>query len=756
MKTKWTMVATLMFAAALGLAGCSGDDGSTGPAGPAGPAGPGGPAGPEGPPGESVVTTPIETCVVCHSDGSYASAPEAHALMDMAAFGDFAVAPDGADLVVTFSATADGAPATAATFYRAYTWNGTTRITLTSRLGSTLLFTNNGDGTYSVRLVGGVAEFGAENNRYLVILRSGANDLEIVAYGDYPDLIPLAGLASSQSCVNCHGASGEVGRFAPTNRGGHYSAPMSVDACVVCHIPGASYGDLPYVVHGIHNSHGFPGGVFGPTGRGTTYDVTYPTYMANCSVCHSDDNIVPAAGVSGLAAANAMPVTGTGCFTCHGGMNSPDWDFTGLTFHNSYDATTDCGACHQSGGVARFTSAQFHNGIVTARGGLIWDGVDTSVAEGAKFVWEITGIVDDGTNLAISWQASYDGVAVDPCNATLGPTAPLFHGDGSGNLSMLRSYAQGDDFILGQATNAPGQALAVNVTTTNTTCQGNVATTTIPVDPVDYERGIVALQGKPRVVNADPAATAPMAVRAVTPTREWVVGDGALPLMVRRNVVDTGECLKCHVGSLYQHGGNRVDNVDMCIICHNPASNEQSVRVGMGVEAAEAYDRKVGETFEMKTMLHRIHSAGIEGAAPFVIYRNRGIYAWATDESLLNNWPGTGSQIVSGSNNVTQNHNFHVPTYPRALNACLACHTPDFDVLPNQLKAMATTVDAGSTEWAIQTDDVLKGASAAACMSCHTSSDSFIRGVLEGHASQFGWTPQAFPEGRQTIIDAVN
>jgi hypothetical protein len=139
-----------------------------------------------------------------------------------------------------------------------------------------------------------------------------------------------------------------------------------------------------------------------------------------------------------------------------------------------------------------------------------------------------------------------------------------------------------------------------------------------------------------------------------------------------------------------------------------------------------------------------------------VLYRTRGIYAWATDESLLANWPGTGSQIVFGSDNVTQNHNFHAPTYPRALNACYACHTSDFDVLPNQLKAMATTVDAGSTEWIDQTDDVLKGASAAACMSCHTSSDSFIKGVLNGHASQFGWTPQAFPEGRQTIIDAVN
>ena len=762
MKTKWNLVATLLFAATLGLAGCSGDDGSTGPAGPAGPTGPTGPEGPEGPPGESVVTTPIETCIVCHGEGTFKDAAAGHEVAGLAAFADFAVAEVGDDLVITFSATVDGAPAADATLYRAYAWDGTDRVTLRAPgRGTTppvdlVLFTNI-DGDMTVTVPGGVTplDLAATNNRYLMILQAGANALEIAAVGDYPNPIPTAGLASNQACQDCHGESGEVGRFAPTLAGGHYSAPMSVDACVVCHTDGFTYGNMVTVAHGIHNSHAMGGFKVRPAvATAKLYDVTYPTYMANCSVCHETE--------AALDVVNAMPVTGEGCFTCHGGMDSPDWDFTGVTFHLGYDEDTTCGgACHQAGGggaSARWNVAQFHNGIITERAGIIWDGVDTSVTEGAKFNWEITGIVDDGVNLEISWQASYDGVPVDPCNATVGPTAPLFHlgaGPPNANLSMLRSYAQGDDFILGQDPGAPGQARAVNVTADNTTCASLVATTTIPVDDVDAERGIVALQGKPRVISvADP--TALMAVRAVTPTYEWMVGSGDEPLVARRNVVDTGECLKCHVGSLYQHGGNRVDNVDMCVICHNSASSEQNVRVGMGVEASEAYDGQVGETYEMKTMLHRIHSAGTEGAAPFVLYRNRGIYAWATDDSLLNNWPGTGSQIVFGSDNVTQNHNFHAPTYPRALNACLACHTPDFDVLPNQLKAMATTVDAGSTEWANQVDDVLKGASAAACMNCHTSSDSFIKGVLNGHASQFGWTPQAFPEGRQTIIDAVN
>jgi OmcA/MtrC family decaheme c-type cytochrome len=701
---------------------------------------------------------PIESCAVCHDDGSYVSATAAHELMDMAAFDDFDVIPDGGDLVVNFSVELDGTPATAASFYRAYTWDGTTRVTLNTEISGDLAnrFANNGDGTYSVRIVDGVARFGAENHRYLVVLQAGVNPVQVVAYGDYPAGIPLAGLASNQSCIDCHGPSGEVGRFAPTRNNGHYSAPMSVDACVVCHIgeyPGApgspSYGQMAEIIHGIHNSKNMPGGEFVSRRTQTPpYSVTYPTYMENCSVCHRED-IVPATGLSALETANAMPVTGPGCLSCHGSMESFDFS-TGLAFHLSIAdplAADACTTCH-NGSLAGDTVRDYHDGLVTGRGGIIFAGTDTSVTEGEKFEWLITDIVDDGETLAISWIASYDGNGVDPCNATVGATAPLFHGDGSGNLSMLRSYAQGDDFILGQSTSAPGQALAVNVTTDNTTCASNVATTIIPVDAVEADRGIVALQGRPRVINpAEPTAVMP--VRAFTPTREWVVGDGELPLEQRRLVVDSGECLKCHVGSMYMHGGNRIDNVEMCNVCHNPASSEQNVRVGFGVDPSDAYDGKIGETYEMKTMLHRIHSAGTEGSPAYVLYRGRGIYAWAPDESALANWPGNGRHIVFGSNDVEQNHTFSAPTYPRALNACMACHEPGFDVMPDQAMAMATTIDAGSDEWANQLDDTLQGVTTTACITCHTD------GPTRGHAYQNSWVPQEFVEGRQTIIDAV-
>ncbi len=558
------------------------------------------------------------------------------------------------------------------------------------------------------------------------------------------------------------------------------------EPCLVCHGQTVywSGNEVPRLVE---VAHGYHSGVETWEDDLAEINVTYPTYMNNCSVCHS-----PGAE---LTAANSMPFS-AGCFTCHGSMDSwatyfeadptavpPKPDYTFHLTLTPTPETANCASCHVGGGVAanKLVVTDAHNGLTTGRGGIIIDGVDTSITEGEKFDWQITGVVDDGVNLAITWTASYDGNGVDPCNDVVGPNAPVFF---NGNtMRIYRSYAQGDDFIMGTGSN-PGQPGRVTLDVNNTVCAGNVATTTIPVDTIVADKGRLTLAGRPLVENVlDPAAT--MRVRVPTPTFDWVVGDGEAAV-ARRDVVDTTLCLNCHVGSLYQHGGDRVDNVDKCLVCHNAAANEQYVRVGMGVDASEAYDGKVGETFEMKTMLHRVHSANwdwnpdrdiTEVNPPFLVYRNRGVYAFAGEGEFPPNWD-SGEDCVHPSNRVgrrvfgaditntpddnsCQPHIFHAPTFPRSLNGCTACHTvddpatqdvnEDFMVIPDQTKSMASTVDVGSTvDYTDQLDDVLQGAATTACITCHYSS------AAKGHAYQNSWAPQEFPEGRQTIIDAVN
>ena len=763
----WSFLVVTMLAFA--LSGCEGDDGTNGADGAAGAPGAPGSDGADGADGTSVSVIPLESCAVCHDDGSYVSAPAAHEIDREITY--TVVTPptaDGDDLVVAFDMKVDGSPYNDFTLVqRAVIFQGINGDYTRNQLpnNSHAFLESVVDGVYTFRIPGGTllngvavnpADFVGTDARVYFRLNSppGVTPSRRASVSANDAAYARLDLVGNESCMNCHG------EFAGGLTSHHYN-PFEAENCIACHSAVNPPNDIgmAYLTHGIHNSHNMPGGVFDL--QGEIFDVTYPTYTTNCSVCHAE----PAQ----LTAANAMPVSGEGCFTCHGSMDSfTEWfkpdggsgnnpDGLDLSIHFALTPTpdtADCSQCHNATGVAatKLVVTDSHNGLATGRSGLIWDGADVSVTEAEKFVWEITGIIDDGVNLAISWQASYEGVGVDPCNNTVGVGAPVFFlpgGGSGGTFSMLRSYAQGDDFILGQSTSAPGQAGSVNLTVANTVCAGAVATTTIPVDVTFAERGIVALQGKPGVVSPA-SATELLRVRVPTPTYEWLVGDGSPPLMARRNVVDTGKCLDCHVGSLYQHGGNRVDNVDMCVLCHNSASNEQSVRVGLGVDPSEAYDGKVGETFEMKTMLHRIHSAGTPGSPPYVIYRNRGIYAFAPDTSELPNWPGTGPQIVYGStDDAVIDHNFHSATYPRAINDCAACHTPDFAVIPDQTQAMANTTDAGSTEWINQIDDTLQGAATTACITCHTDA------ATKGHAYQNSWAPQVFPEGRQTIIDSA-
>jgi hypothetical protein len=777
-------------ASAAMIGGCSGDDGQDGADGAPGLPGQDGQdgqpgtQGPPGPPGPIASAIPIESCDTCHSAGSAFSAANNHAVTGIATVSNvaFAVVGDPAtgDLVVTYNLKIDGVNSEVYTNLQSdYRTNGVDRF---DDMDSVL--TGGAAGNYTITITGGAAN-AAENSRYLFRVRNLATGLRAVVVADYP-AAPRVDLASNQSCANCHG---ETGVF--TIHGGGYATPAGYQQCTVCHAnsyidgrdpanpaEGMGRGRFFRVIHGVHGAHQtytdeiFDGASVRPSGHYEfdathIYNTTYPTYMANCSVCHDSE--------ASLAVVNELPV-GDGCFSCHESMDSwaPLFEAPGgAGFHLAFDESEDCGACHGVLSTAPEYVAGFHNGIRTERAGIIWNGEDTSVTEGERFVWTIDGVVDNGATLAITWSASYDTVGVNPCNATVGPGAPVFDGDDAGNLAIRYLWLQGEDPILNTAGD-PGQAVGVNLSTTNTTCAGNVATTTIPVSRVaGATKGRIALMGKPRVASV--TGTGTMQVRVPTPVFDFMVGTGTE--VNRRVLVNTKEkCLKCHVGSMYQHGGDRVDNVEACLVCHNSASNDKYVREEMGVDASEAYDGRVGQTFEMKSMLHKIHTAGTDaafqtryygglaiGGAPIAIYRGRGIYYWGLEEPA--NWPdpvadacvrtnGTAGQWVYGADRTVdgncQPHNFHTPTYPRRANDCGACHVAGFDQIPDARYAMATTLDPGEEPWTNQLDDVLQGASSASCTTCHSSSDA------RAHANQMGWVPQVFENGRQDIIDEAN
>lgn len=789
-----------LMSAGLMLGGCSGDDGSPGAPGLPGQDGRDGQDGLPGAPGAP-------------GDDGATILRNVHTLSNKVSFSQPSVQADGNDLIIRFNLKVDGVNNNSYTgINRAVVMQGVAGVYSRTAFDRSANYSNTiesvSNGNYVLRIARTAAGatagaplpasfFGTDARYYVRMAGTGLPNAS-VSFAD--EAYARVDLVSNTACINCHGDQGV--NF------GHHTFPFTAEACITCHAPvnnvSAAKVDhqnsLAEIIHGIHNSYNMPNNTYTYDASYAWKKVTYPTYMTNCSVCHDS---TPA-----LAAANQMPVTYANCLSCHGSMTNFSSNLPGS--HATFTAAINCQGCH-NGTTARATVADYHNGLATGRaGGVIFNGQDLSVVEGDKIDMTITGVSISGTDMSVTWTATYDGNPVNPCNTTVGVGAPIFHAGGAANaatgqvasnMSFLRAYAQGDDWVNVGVGNAPGQpAGATNLTTGNTSCSANVATTTFALTAEEQAtqatRGVVALQGKPQVAVSAPYSGTQNVVRtrAFTPTYEFAKSTGAA-VDPRREIVDSRACLKCHVGSMYQHGGNRVDNIDMCVMCHNEASSEQNVRYLFNVTDAEAYDGKVGQTYGFKSLLHAIHSAGKSGRVGLtndvagrndqitVLYRTNGIYAWGPSESALGpNWPGTGSQVVYGSTYlgtttatftngapVTLGHNFHAPTYPRFLNDCQACHVAGGYGLPDQGVAVATTVDAGTVNHnsiadqaaqsiidnGNQNDDVLISPATSACLSCHHTASPSGQAKLEAHLFQMSFYPDDFGalNGRNEVLN---
>jgi OmcA/MtrC family decaheme c-type cytochrome len=765
--------------------------------------------------GATVAYGPAEGCRKCHAAGTYGAPKDphkatGHVVVSNAAATTVDTNADGTadDVVLTFNVKVDGVNSNALTFFtRAYRFaynsarEGATvlaafeRFTVAIGTGATLGTPVNGN--YTVTFPGMAATVGSAKTTFMVALADRDPALEDMNTTWATAVAHVNGaardLVGDQACKNCHGDY--VFRHREDNGELHHGAnPAGVEACVVCHTRYGSVsrgmgGDRTMAyVHGIHNSHAMPAGTVGtapntvakPAGvyarnnsasSSSWFSIGFPGYMVNCSTCHDTD--------ARLAATLARPVKFATCMSCHDGWDGFDAE---PADHAPYTAATNCASCHGTGGTAAAKSiADFHDGMRTDRSGLVWAGKDQSVEEAKKIKLSITGVSIAAGEMTITWKAvnpAAGNAEYDPCNTDIasgpvffGVTADAASGRTAHSMSVVRAYAQGNDWVNAGVGTSPGQpGASVNLSGTNTTCTANVATTKIPTETTTATKGLVTFQGRPQVlVGTTGLATF---VRAEAPTREFLVADGAAPATKRRAIVSNAKCLACHLGSLYQHsatGGTRVDNVDLCVACHNPAANDKNWRTLYGVTAANSYDGKSAETYDMRVMIHAIHSAGEK--APWVLYRgSNGVYAFGSQDAIdgLRNWPGAGSNLVyPGTYGTARSHNEIVVHYPRELSDCGACHVDGFDQFAGQATAMPVTVDAGTLSpvpggyagtnafWGTQTDDQLMGPAAASCFSCHQSRDAITQASLRQHAYGFGWTPASFTGGRQALIDYV-
>ncbi len=710
-----------------------------------------------------------ESCAVCHSDvGSL------H--VGATVTGDYAVenvtiAPgtDPATLDIKFNVTLNGANVTDFTVRRAYahtedpTFVGdVTPIDRSKNMRisiSATALTLSVDGTTGVYTVNIPADDGATpatpfvyaDATYLLQLENAAGLRPIVvAENGTP---PLRDLVDQNGCVSCHGDY----VFASS----HYT--VASQYCQVCHVrndrdfyianqlPDSTWdtttnagdgGNLPIYVHGVHNSHNMPLGE--AYFHNEPWSVGYPSDMRNCVTCHSTD--------AQRDAAVTAPVSFYLCMSCHqnwdgfvhghddpgGTYAAGDPIFSPTDWHRDTNLTTDCNTCHKLI-PTKDEAGEFHTDMQSndAHYNSFYKGVDISFANEDNISFEVTGVTVTGSDVTFTWTAAMNGAPVNPCNTDV-TTGPDFS-----SIGAYLAYAKGDDWVNELVGTSPGQpASARNLfTSLSTTCDANVATTTgLVLNSNATARAVLALGGKPKATYA--AANEAYFVRVPSPTYAFNTVDGT-SATARRDIVDSTKCTGCHQGTMYQHGGDRIDNAQLCVICHNPGSSDknnrldryQIVNAAGSVDTSKTYDGRNSESYDLRNLLHSIHSVGngVNQADPFVIYRSRGIYAFVNDTTAQPaGWPADGQTIYGSTNGSTITHNWTVIHYPKPVNDCEACHNPGTYDAADQTKAVALTDDAG-TNWPYQSDDIVIGPTAAACTSCHDSA------AVRSHAETFGY-----------------
>ena len=506
------------------------------------------------------------------------------------------------------------------------------------------------------------------------------------------------------SCNSCHSHLAE-----------HGGPRQDTKLCVTCHNPGTTDAEstntvsLEVMIHKIHRGSGLPSVQDGTRyiiyGRNESVNdfsnVVFPQDVRNCTKCHDPSN---------PATPDAHRVFDQpsiqACGACHDDVNFA----TGAGHAGGAQAdNSQCTICHRAGGYAgAVADSHAIPGQVAAQAFQYNILSVTNSAPGMKptIVFSVT---NPKTN------APYD-LKMDPAFTA---TA-----DGTTTLRIDIGWNTFDINNDGSGT-TPGQPIQLNALSATAVGDGTYTiTSTIAIPTTVTGSGTVAIEGHPAGdYNGDGHYTDRV---PVTSAQTYFAITDATPVP-RRTVVDVKNCQNCHGHNdgLSLHGGNRTDNVNVCLICHNP--NDTDIRrrpidpdgTPNGVNTA-AVDGLEQRSINFNTLIHSIHGADFR-TTDFVVYGFN---------SSVNNFADVG--------------------FPGIISNCTQCHTSGTYRVPLKQGLLGTTIDThatvvsngqgGSTvsPMAALSNSALFSRitpTAAACSGCHD--DIYAKAHMEQNGASF-------------------
>jgi OmcA/MtrC family decaheme c-type cytochrome len=679
--------------ALLTLLGCEGHDGPPGPQGPPGQPGPTGPTGPSaGVPASSAVRIGVTI------DRITAPVDGGPPLVEFTLKNDLGQGLTGLPASTVRFAIAELFPGTngGSSRWQSYITresNGIDDAQGTPEPATDGNFVEVGDGHYAYTFARALTDYpGAPNFDQLKTHRvgleirtssGGYTAANIPANNAATDFLPGAGaptftraIVDTEHCNACHD------RLAM-----HGGARVEVEYCVICHnqssIDGASGNTIDFkrLIHSIHSAR--------PDyriGSGTNVhewsDVEYPQDIRNCDTCHDEtDTKTPQAANYRLVANRAA------CGTCHyddGDPSNGEHDFAiengvhpeGFVFSDD----TQCLDCH--GPNATVTNAEGELVQIPIAHAL--PALDAS----REFTFNIISI----SNTATGEQPQVTFSVTDPTNNDapydIG-TDPAFTqcANGSSRLAIDIGWST-SDYTNRDSGTLPALPVSFNVLP-DAACGGSTVdngdgtfTAVSPVALPATATGTLAvgIEGHPwKDLDGDGLPTSGESIPVTAAVAyAGINGAAATP---RRQAVDIARCDECHK-QLSLHGGNRADNPQLCVICHNPNMSDINRRAGT---CAATFGTDDSPT-DFKRMIHLIHASGTVGQ-PFE---------------------------VCGFGNSPHTFDF---AFPGKLNNCEGCHVPGGYYPSEPDERLGTTVDVNDP--AAFTDDRVISPNAAVCSACH-------------------------------------
>lgn len=396
----------------------------------------------------------------------------------------------------------------------------------------------------------------------------------------------------TESCNRCHDELAFHGGYA-----------HGMDMCVMCHQPqnadpatGNSL-DLKVFAHKLHMGSQLPSVVAGTPYQVIGYmnsvndfsNVIDPADPRRCGVCHDQTTGAAQAKVFMTQPSRAA------CGACHDDVNFA----SGANHPGGFQADdTQCANCHVAQGETPFDASILGAHVVEN---------DTAATYPQNPNTLISSVVVTITN-------------VTNTSAGKKPTVQYTVKDTKGNPLALSALEDLQFTMAGPTTDYGYTNFGSDVTTPGYVAEDGTAGTCGPSGSCTYTfqhaipaaaTGTYAIGVESeRLENILPNTNAAQQVESGTPNQVFYFSVDGSPVQPRRTVVAETNCNQCHV-NLTLHG-NRRNNPQYCVLCHNPSDTDFSQR-----PAGQA-----AQTINMAVMVHRIHdgvNVVASGGKPYTV-----------------------------------------------------------------------------------------------------------------------------------------